>query len=111
HGLWRYYQCYSEARNGQQATRHANLCQCVSCKRSEGFSWTADWRPCAERQGGGNACLRTASQEQYKNVATKSYLSAFSKLENDDPGAIAAFAAHVGKHREDQLASFSNLED
>ena len=46
------------------------------------------------------------SEEQYKNVATKSYLSAFSKLENDDPGAIAAFAAHVGKHREDQLASF-----
>ena len=45
-------------------------------------------------------------EEQYKNVATKSYLSAFSKLENDDPGAIAAFAAHVGKHREDQLASF-----
>jgi adenylate cyclase len=46
------------------------------------------------------------SEEQYKNVATKSYLSAFSKLENNDPGAIAAFAAHVGKHREDQLASF-----
>jgi len=45
-------------------------------------------------------------EEQYKNVATKSYLSAFSKLESDDPGAIAAFAAHVGKHREDQLASF-----
>jgi adenylate cyclase len=45
-------------------------------------------------------------EEQYKNAATKSYLSAFSKLENDDPGAIAAFAAHVGKHREDQLASF-----
>jgi adenylate cyclase len=45
-------------------------------------------------------------EEQYKNAATKSYLSAFSKLENNDPGAIAAFAAHVGKHREDQLASF-----
>src|SRR6476619_263431 len=44
--------------------------------------------------------------EKFNDAATKSYLSAFSKLESDDPGAIAAFAAHVGKHREDQLASF-----
>ena len=37
---------------------------------------------------------------------TKSYLNAFAKLEAGDPDAIAAFAAHVGKHSEDQLASF-----
>jgi len=44
--------------------------------------------------------------EKYSDAATKSYLDAFSQLEKDDPGAIAAFAAHVGKHREDQLAAF-----
>jgi len=44
--------------------------------------------------------------EKYKDAATKSYLDAFSLLEKDDPGAIPAFAAHVGKHREDQLAAF-----
>ena len=38
--------------------------------------------------------------------ATKSYLEAFAKLEAGDPGAMAAFAAHVGKHPKDQLASF-----
>jgi adenylate cyclase len=44
--------------------------------------------------------------EQYDDPATKSYLEAFAKLEAGDPGAIAAFAAHVGKRPEDQLASF-----
>jgi acyl-CoA synthetase (AMP-forming)/AMP-acid ligase II len=39
-------------------------------------------------------------------VATKSYLDAFAKLEAGDPGAMAAFAAHVGRHADDQLASF-----
>ncbi|MGO9274391.1 MAG: adenylate/guanylate cyclase domain-containing response regulator, partial [Terriglobia bacterium] len=33
-------------------------------------------------------------------------LEAFAKLEAGDPGAMAAFAAHVGKHADDQLASF-----
>jgi len=44
--------------------------------------------------------------EKYNDPATKSYLDAFSQLEKEDPGAIAAFAAHVGKYREDQLAFF-----
>jgi adenylate cyclase len=44
--------------------------------------------------------------EQYEYPATKSYLEAFTKLEAADPGAMAAFAAHVGKHAGDQLASF-----
>ena len=43
---------------------------------------------------------------QYENPATKSYLEAFVKLEAADPGAMAAFAAHVGRHPDDQLASF-----
>jgi hypothetical protein len=29
-----------------------------------------------------------------------------AKLEAGDPGAMAAFAAHVGRHTDDQLASF-----
>jgi len=44
--------------------------------------------------------------EQYADSATKSYLEAFAKLEAGDAGAMAAFAAHVGKHADDQLASF-----
>ncbi len=44
--------------------------------------------------------------EQYNDAATKSYLEAFAQLEAVDPGALTAFAAHVGKHRDDQLAAF-----
>ena len=44
--------------------------------------------------------------EQYEDPSTKSYLQAFGKLEAGDPGALAAFAAHVGKRPDDQLASF-----
>ena len=44
--------------------------------------------------------------EQYDDPPTKGYLEAFAKLEASDPGAIAAFAAHVGKRPDDQLASF-----
>jgi adenylate cyclase len=44
--------------------------------------------------------------EQYDAAATKAYLDAFAKLEANDPGAIAAFASHIGKEPRDQLASF-----
>jgi len=44
--------------------------------------------------------------EQYQDSDTATYLDAFAKLEAGDPGAMAAFAAHVGKHPDDQLASF-----
>jgi adenylate cyclase len=47
--------------------------------------------------------LRT---KQYDAPATKAYLDAFAKLEANDPAAIAAFASHVGKQPEDQIASF-----
>jgi adenylate cyclase len=43
---------------------------------------------------------------QYEGQETKSYLDAFAKLERGDPGAIAAFAAHLGKQPDDPLASF-----
>jgi adenylate cyclase len=44
--------------------------------------------------------------EQYEEPATKDYIDAFAKLEASDPGAIAAFASYIGKHPQDQLASF-----
>lgn len=44
--------------------------------------------------------------KQHDDPSTKSYLEAFAKLEAGDAGAIAAFAAHVGKYADDQLASF-----
>jgi adenylate cyclase len=44
--------------------------------------------------------------EEYEDPATGSYLEAFSKLEVGDPGAMAAFAAHVGRRTDDRLASF-----
>jgi adenylate cyclase len=44
--------------------------------------------------------------EQADDPATTSYLQAFAKLEANDPTALAAFAAHVGKSADDQLASF-----
>jgi adenylate cyclase len=44
--------------------------------------------------------------EYYDDPATESYLDAFGKLEAGDPGATAAFAAHLGRQPEDRLASF-----
>jgi adenylate cyclase len=44
--------------------------------------------------------------ERYDDSSISDYLDAFAKLAAKDPGAIAAFAAHVGKHPDDQLASF-----
>ena len=43
---------------------------------------------------------------QYEDPSTQSYMEAFAKLECNDLGAVAAFATHVGKWTEDQLASF-----
>ena len=50
--------------------------------------------------------LEPLRDAQYEDPATKSYLEVFAKLEAGDPGAMAAFAAHVGRHTDDQLASF-----
>ena len=44
--------------------------------------------------------------EQYENEAMNSYREAFAKLQAIDPSALAAFAAHVGKNPDDQLAGF-----
>ena len=58
---------------------------------------------------GKTEALRTfepLTRAQYDNPATTSYLDAFAKLEANDPSVLAAYAAHVGKHADDQLASF-----
>jgi adenylate cyclase len=44
--------------------------------------------------------------EHCNNATMNGYLEAFAKLEANDPSALAAFAAHVGKNPGDQLASF-----
>jgi adenylate cyclase len=44
--------------------------------------------------------------EQYEDSATRSYIEAYAKLEAGHSGAVAALAAHVGKHADDMLASF-----
>jgi len=44
--------------------------------------------------------------EKFGAPETASYLDGFVKLEKGDLGAMAAFAAHVGKYPDDQLASF-----
>ncbi|MGA2893393.1 MAG: adenylate/guanylate cyclase domain-containing protein [Xanthobacteraceae bacterium] len=54
----------------------------------------------------GMRAFEPLTREQYETPATKSYLDAFAKLEASDPGSIAAFAAHIGKVADDQLASF-----
>jgi adenylate cyclase len=46
------------------------------------------------------------TSEQYENPSTVGYLQAFAKLEAADAGALAAFAAEVGRRPDDQLASF-----
>ena len=43
---------------------------------------------------------------QYQDPDTATYLEAFAKLKAGDPAAMAAFAAHIGKRPNDQLASF-----
>jgi adenylate cyclase len=45
-------------------------------------------------------------RSEHANGPATSYVDAFIKLKTRDPGALAAFAAHVGKQPSDQLASF-----
>jgi adenylate cyclase len=45
-------------------------------------------------------------EKQFNEPATKSYLDAYALLKAEDAGAVAAFAAHVGKQPEDRLAAF-----
>jgi adenylate cyclase len=46
------------------------------------------------------------SLQAYEDAATQAYLSAFRKLEAEDPTAMPAFAALLGLRSDDQLVSF-----
>jgi adenylate cyclase len=55
---------------------------------------------------GGMRAFEPMTPAQHQDAATVSYLKAFKLLEAGDAGALTAFAAHVGSHPNDQLASF-----
>ena len=44
--------------------------------------------------------------EQWDDASTEDYIAAFAKLEAGDPGAVSAFAAQIGRRRDDPLTSF-----
>ena len=93
-----------EAANKQLGTR-----TCVSATlaaRVEGFRGRAIGDLVLRGRTEALRAFEPLTRERYENPATKSYLEAFAKLEASDPRAMAAFAAHVGKHAYDQLANF-----
>jgi adenylate cyclase len=93
-----------EAANKQLGTR-----LCVSAdlaRRAENFRG----RPVGDLALRGRSeplrAYQPLSAAAAEDPATARYLDAFARLEANDPGAIAAFAAHVGQQAEDALASF-----
>ncbi len=82
---------------------------CVSAALAEGVE-NFRGRPIGdlELRGRGEVirAFEPLQEKQFKGPATKSYLHAFALLEAGDAGAVAAFAAHVGKQPEDRLAAF-----
>jgi adenylate cyclase len=57
-------------------------------------------------KSGAMRAFQPLTPAQYLNPATVSYRKAFALLEATDARALTAFAAHVGAHPDDQLASF-----
>ncbi len=92
-----------EAANKQLGTR---ICVSASvAERVEDFRG----RQVGDRAEGKDraaARIRTASTRASADPATNSYMEAFAELEMGDTGALAAFAAQVGKRSDDQLSSF-----
>ncbi len=70
----------------------------------------------ANKQLGTRICISSATEPirafepltaaQHVERRTQSYVAAFTLLEGNDPGTMAAFATHVGTWADDQLASF-----
>ena len=105
HRLRRHHQHRGPAGNRQQATRHAHLRkrECREARRR--FSRSAGWRSRIARQDRGATHLRAAPRAQYEDPAT----AAISKplpSSKQMIQCVAAFAAHVGRCPDDQLASF-----
>jgi adenylate cyclase len=82
---------------------------CVSAALAEGVE-NFRGRPIGELvlRGRGEVirAFEPLQEKQFNDPATKSYLDAYALLEAEDAGAVAAFAAHVGKQPEDRLAAF-----
>jgi adenylate cyclase len=57
-------------------------------------------------KSGAMRAFEPLTPEQHRDAATVSYRKAFALLEAADAGALSAFAAHVGSHPNDLLASF-----
>jgi len=93
-----------ETANKQLGTRI-----CVSAELAEGVE-NFRGRPIGDLvlRGRGEVirAFEPLQEKQFNDAATKSYLDAYALLKAEDPGAVAAFAAHVGKQPEDRLAAF-----
>jgi adenylate cyclase len=57
-------------------------------------------------KSGAMRAFEPLTPKQHRDAATVSYRKAFALLEAADAGALSAFAAHVGSHPNDLLASF-----
>ena len=93
-----------EAVNKQLGTR---ICvSATAADRAEGFAG----RPVGDlRLRGRSEPLRAyepLSPEEFASPATAAYADAFAKLEANDAGAVAAFAALLGSHPDDPLAQY-----
>jgi len=93
-----------ETANKQLGTRI-----CVSAELAEGVE-NFRGRPIGDLvlRGRGEVirAFEPLQEKQFNDAATKSYLDAYALLKAEDAGAVAAFAAHVGKQPEDRLAAF-----
>jgi len=93
-----------ETANKQLGTRI-----CVSAELAEGVE-NFRGRPIGDLvlRGRGEVirAFEPLQEKQFNEPATKSYLDAYALLKAEDAGAVAAFAAHVGKQPEDRLAAF-----
>jgi adenylate cyclase len=93
-----------ETANKQLGTRI-----CVSAELAEGVE-NFRGRPIGDLvlRGRGEVirAFEPLQEKQFNDAATKSYLDAYALLKAEDPGAVAAFAAHVGKQSDDRLAAF-----
>ena len=93
-----------ETANKQLGTRI-----CVSAELAEGVE-NFRGRPIGDLvlRGRGEVirAFEPLQEKQFNEHATKSYLDAYALLKAEDAGAVAAFAAHVGKQPEDRLAAF-----
>jgi adenylate cyclase len=93
----------------ERANKQLGTRICVSAGLAEGVK-NFRGRPIGdlELRGRGEVirAFEPLQEKQFNDPATKSYLDAYALLKAEDAGAVAAFAAHVGKQPEDRLAAF-----